>query len=279
MAIVSLLTEQADRGATVSEIGAALGQTPGTLVPVLASLAAGGFVVRQPSDRRYRLGPALIAPGQVAAGRFPALEPTRRAMEELAGQTGYPVFAFQRDGEHARLVETVWDLSHPAPWMRIGDALPIEPPLGSVFVAWAARDEIDHWLARGHPSKSTRAALEHRLTTARALGFVVELRPPLPLQPELSRLVRRGQQMRRAERIPRSITGVEGFLAERLDHRTTYEVSTVSVPVRTASGAVDLALNLVGFDEPVSGRELRRLGGVARAVAAGLVDRLAGDTA
>lgn len=271
MAIVNLLTEAAERGATLSEISRALGQTPGTLVHVLSSLAAGGFVVRRPEDRRYHVGPALIAPGAVAAGRFPALGATRQASQQLAEQLGYPVFAFQRDGDHARLVDTVWDLRRPAPWMRIGEVLPIAPPLGAVFVAWEDQALVDRWLDRGGPTGPTRDALVRRLAAARALGFVVELRPPLPLLHELSRLVRRGQQMRRVERIPRSTSGVEDYLAERVDGRTRYEVSTLSVPVISHDGQVATALNLVGFAEPITGRELRRLGGLARTAA----DRLA----
>ncbi len=275
IAIVNVLTERAETGATLSELSVALGQTPGTLVHVLAALAAGGFVVRQPNDRRYHLGPALIAPGQVAAGRFPALGETRAMISELSRDLGYPVFAFARDGDHARLIESVWDLRRPAPWMRIGDVLPIEPPIGSVFVAWSRPEQVDEWLERGQPSATSRAALLRRLDAARALGFVVELRPPLPLLDQLSRLLGRGQQLRRAERVGRSIVGVEDYLPEAIDRRAIYEVSTVSVPVIDADGEVALGINLVGFDEPVAGSELRRLGGLVRAAADRLAEHLA----
>jgi len=274
MAIVNLLTEQAEVGATLSEIADAIGQTPGTLVHVLAALTSGGFLIRRPDDRRYHLGPALVAPGIVAATRFPPLDASRAAIGELARELGYAVFVFSRDGDHARLVDTAWDLRRPTPFMRLGDVLPIEPPLGAVFVAWAPPEEIARWLDRKEQAGPTRDALEQRLAAARRLGYVVELRPPLPLQPELSRLVGRGQQMRRAERIPRSISGVEGFLADRIDRKADYEISTLSIPVMVGPGRVDLALSVVGFDEPISGRELCRLGGLARRAADRLATRL-----
>jgi DNA-binding IclR family transcriptional regulator len=220
-------------------------------------------VVRHPADRRYHLGPGLIAPGRVAAERFPSGAPIRQAMERLARAVGYPVFAFRREGDHARLVETVWDLRRPAPAMRIGDLLPIEPPLGSVFVAWDGPAAEERWLAR----TPARDALRARLDEVRRLGFVVELRPPLPLVQELARFVARGQNLRRAERIRASVTGIEGYLVERLAAEAPYEVATVSAPVPGPAGTVDLALNLLGFADATVGAELLDLGRRARAAA------------
>ena len=264
-AIVRLLTEAAGRGATISELAAGLGQTPGTLVPVLASMTDGGFVVRHPSDRRYHLGPALIEPGRVAGERFPGLSAVRRVMTELVGETGFPVFAFQRERDHARLVDAVLELAHPAPWMRVGDVLPIEPPLGSVFVAWSGRAAIERWLAR--VPAEVGDTLRARMAASVERGFVVELRPPMPLVPQLTRLVGRGQQMRRAERLAGPALGIEAFLVHDLAARSSYEVSTLCVPVRRPGRSdVAMSLNLVGFDQPITGARLRRLG--VQAVAA-----------
>ncbi len=274
MAVVALLTERGDDGATLSEIADALGQSRATFVHVLAAMAAGGFVVRRPVDRRYHLGPALIAPGQVAAGRFPALGETRVAIEELSRTLGYAVFVFGRDGDHARLVDAVWDLRRPSPALRIGDLLPIEPPLGSVFVAWNGDEEIERWLGRGPSSVLTREALVRRLDASRAQGYVIELRPPQQLLHELVRLVGRGQQMRRAERISPAADGVEHYLAERIDARSTYEVSTISVPVVGADGFARMAINLFGFDGAISGGEIAQLGCATRAAADRLAERL-----
>jgi DNA-binding IclR family transcriptional regulator len=271
--IVNLLTEQDDRGASLTEIARHVGQTPAACVHVLAALVAAGFVVRQPSDRRYHLGPGLIAPGQVAAGRFPSRDATRAAIEDLARATGYPVFAFRREAGHARLVDLVWDLRRPAPAMRIGDLLPIEPPLGSVFVAWNGPDAVERWLRSSPPA--ARAGLAARVEAARRLGFVVELRPPLPLVQELARLVARGQNLRRAERVPASLPGIEAYLAEGLRPEARYEVSTISIPVPGPAGTVDLAKNLLGFADSTPGRELLDLGARARAAA----DRRGADLA
>jgi DNA-binding IclR family transcriptional regulator len=259
---VDLLTERDERGATLTEIARHVGQTPAACVHVLAALVTTGFVVRQPSDRRYHLGPGLIEPGRVAARRFPSRDVTRAAIEDLTRATGYPVFAFRREAGHARLVDVVWELRRPAPAMRIGDLLPIEPPLGSVFVAWSGPEALEQWL-RGSPSTS-RDRLRARVDLARRLGFVVELRPPLPLVQELARLVARGQDLRRAERVRASLPGIEDYLLDAVEPAAAYEVTTISVPVRGPSGTVDLALNLLGFADSTPGDELLALGAQAR---------------
>jgi DNA-binding IclR family transcriptional regulator len=279
--IVNLLTEHQEQGATLTEIARHVGQTPAACVHVLAALVAGGFVVRQPSDRRYHLGPGLIEAGRVAARRFPSRDATRAAIEDLARATGYPVFAFRREEGHARLVDVMWELRRPAPAMRIGDLLPIEPPLGSVFVAWSGDDAVERWLA-GAPPRA-RERLRARVEHARRRGFVVELRPPLPLVRELARLLARGQDLRRADRVRASLPGIEDYLPDAVRPDADYAVSTISVPVPVpvavpgpgSAGPVDHALNLLGFGDVTSGRELLQLGELARDRAERLGARLA----
>jgi DNA-binding IclR family transcriptional regulator len=271
--IVNLLTEREERGASLTEIARDVGQTPAACVHVLAALVEAGFVVRQPADRRYHLGPALIEPGRAAARGFPSRDATRAAIEGLARETGYPVLAFRREAGHARLVDVVWDLRRPAPAMRIGDLLPIQPPLGTVFVAWNGPAALEEWL-RGSPADTAdrlRAGIEH----ARRIGFVLELRPPLPLVQELARLLARGQDLRRAERVRASLSGIEDYLADAVRPGATYEVSTISVPVRGPTGTVDLALNLLGFADSTPGRVVLELGARTTAAADALAAELA----
>ena len=70
------------------------------------------------------------------------------------------------------------------------------------------------------------------------------------------------------------MSGTEAYLAEAIDVRATYAVSTVSVPVIRRDGAVSTSLNLFGFAEAISGRELDRLSRAARAAADQLAARL-----
>jgi DNA-binding IclR family transcriptional regulator len=267
VSIVNLLTERAEQGATLTEVARHVGQTPAACVHVLAALVSAGFVVRHPEDRRYRLGPALVAPGRVAASRFPALDATRTAMVELSRTVGLPVLAFRRDGSYARLVEIVFELHRPAPSIRIGDVLPIEAPLGAIFVAWAGERAIERWLTGWSHDSSARAALRARLDRAREQGFTVELRPPLPFVHELARLLARGQDLRRAERLRTEAPDVGLFLVDHIRPAARYDVASLGVPVFRRDGGVDLALSVMGFSGAHTGRELLSIAERAKACA------------
>ena len=173
VAIVNLLSGRPD-GLTLTELAADLGESQSTMVHVLAALTSAGYLVREQSDRRYHLGPALVEPGRVAADRYPGLAIARRHMSRLSQEFESPCYAFVRDRRWARLVHYTWDPHHPVPPMKIGELIPLVPPLGAVFVAWAPAAQIDEWLA-ADPSLSDgrgRAAADvaRRDAPARLLG-------------------------------------------------------------------------------------------------------------
>lgn len=176
VAIINLLAGRTG-GVTLTEAADELGESSSTMVHVLAALTSAGYLVREQSDRRYHLGPALVEPGRVAADRYPGLAIARRHMDRLSKEFESPCYAFVRDRRWARLVHYTWDPHRPVPPMRIGELIPLVPPLGAVFVAWAPAAQVDEWLD-ADPSLSDDAVAELRtsLVRMRRLGFSVEAR-------------------------------------------------------------------------------------------------------
>jgi DNA-binding IclR family transcriptional regulator len=248
VAVLNLLGHE-DGGLTASDIARRVGANRASCVHMLAALEASGFVARGAVDRRYRLGPALVGLGAAAARAFPGLETARRELDELTRTTGYPSFAFTREGEHARLLAFTWDLRRAAPAMRTGDTILLAPPLGSVFYAWAAADDVDEWIARGDGDGD---ALRATLDAVRRLGFVVELLPD-----QLVQATSTGAPI-----------DVHGFVARELHDTERYTLSALSVPVFAVDGTVALALNLAGFTEPLDGRTVRGLAAALQTAAA-----------
>lgn len=261
--MIELLTLQGDRGATLTELAKHVGQTPSALVHVLATLTDAGFVTRRPSDRRYHVGPALISPGDVARSRAPHLGRTRDVVSRLAERTGHCILAFQREGDHARLVEAGWDAAGVAPWMRIGDVLPIAPPLGASFIAWNGEAEIKKWLARV-PNARTKDALRRRVVLAQQRGFVVELRPHVQLADELLRLKARGQNVRSAEGLSGAMAGLEQYIAEEIRPSVRYPLAAIAAPV-CEPGGVKLTIGVASFDTLLTGRQVLSFGRLVRA--------------
>src|SRR4051812_29754163 len=201
------------------------------MVHVLAALTSAGYLVREQSDRRYHLGPALVEPGRVAADRYPGLAIARRHMRRLSEEFASPCYAFVRDRRWARLVHYTWDPHHPVPPMKIGELIPLVPPLGAVFVAWASDAQLDEWLA-ADPSLSEDAIAQLRASLAqvRRLGFAVEARRDDALDDVvLDRLQQAPSPIRDLEL--RRMLSAEGHLVTAIDPKAGYRATAIRAPV------------------------------------------------
>jgi DNA-binding IclR family transcriptional regulator len=267
VAVLNLLAESADSGATLSEIARRLDINRATCVHMLAALEGAGYLVRDPVDRRYHLGPALVGPGVVAARRYPALGAAREEMNQLTRTLARACFAFVRDGNHARLAHYTWDLRRPAPALRVGDLVPLTPPLGAVFIAWAESAEVDDWLARAPSTTRDDGQLRTALSAVRELGYVVELQPGPALLQELVRIVQQQPDGPAVDRPRGAVSGLHEFIAGTIVDDRQYAISSISVPVFDGDGRVSLALNLVGSDESLTGVAVRRLAAAVVAAA------------
>lgn len=265
-----LSTEQS--GATMTEIARRLDINQASCVHMLAALTAAGFLFREPVDRRYHLGPALVLPGRVAADRYPELATAREEMDALSRAFARPCFAFAREGDHARLVHYTWDASGPSPGIRLGDTVPMVPPLGAMFFAWQPRAAIDHWLGLDPTMQPTRAAsYRQQLVVLRRRGYVVEAQPqPRSSAPEhLSRTFDDRPSPQRDGQLYRLLVdhGENEHVLTEIEPTEDYRIHAIGAPVFDAAGSVELSFTMIGFVEPVRGKEILRIGAAVRAAA------------
>jgi DNA-binding IclR family transcriptional regulator len=275
VAIVNLLSGRPE-GLTLTELAEELGESQSTMVHVLAALTSAGYLVREQSDRRYHLGPALVEPGRVAADRYPGLAIARHHMSRLSQDFESPCYAFVRDRRWARLVHYTWDPRHPVPPMKIGELIPLVPPLGAVFMAWAPAVQIDEWLA-ADPSLSDDAGAQLRTSLARMrrLGFSVEARREEGLgEGILDRLQQAPSPARDLEL--RRMLSAEGHLVTTIDPRASYCATGIGAPVFGPSGTVELSITVSPLDQTLSGRELTVIGRAVSAAAGCVTGELGG---
>jgi DNA-binding IclR family transcriptional regulator len=233
---------------------------------MLAALTRAGYLVRDPRDRRYRLGPALIRPGEIAARQFPGLESARAEMDELTRTLGLACLAFAPLDGHARLVASTWDPRRPAPSLSVGDLLPTSPPLGSVFVAWAGETEIAGWLQKSSQALVAVDTYRGLLADIRARGYVVEFRTPPSFLREMEQLDHSPSMREAVARLLETGEQSEIILPE-LDRASGYRVGSISTPVFDRDGKVCLALDVADFPDLMKGAEIERIAKVTRASA------------
>ena len=157
-----------------------------------------GYVTRDPSTLAYSLGPALVVAGRRrprAAARHRRGR-VRRSSAPSPRELGLETVVSARTVGRDHLRRPRRRPRPHGPQLREGERVPLVPPLGGVFMAWAPPDDVEAWLARG-PGDDRRA------------------RPPVPRRPRGRpgprlrgrRRLRHPAHLRRARLRPRRAAG------------------------------------------------------------------------
>lgn len=259
--LLNFMAATPTRGYSLTELVRHLDLNPASCHALLGAMTRDGYLVRQPRGRTYRLGPALIAIGQGALRCNPLVAAARARMERLHADLGLDVLLTTRVGDQLIALASAGDGRHPG--LRVGQRVPLIPPLGTPFLAWAAEPEVAAWLARAGSGTETDR-LRRSLRAVRDRGFAVTLRSDRqgaagmavlgwaeePFAPERQRLAidligRMGEDYLMIEAQPDSL----------------HNVGLISAPVFDGEGAVLCTLSLFGFDRPLSLSRVAALGG------------------
>jgi DNA-binding IclR family transcriptional regulator len=230
---------------------------------VLATLTATGYVVRHDQRKTYELGPALVAVGEVALKQHRAVEMAREELPAMADGfqleslvsivTGTDMLILARSGRQGALEQLP----------RVGERLRHAPPIGMLWVAWAGDEALKRWLDSYGPAlgPDERAALDRLVNATRLRGYEIVLeavtrRPFGSLLAAAARSSRDGLPIEAVRQLIQAFPRETSDLLT-IDPAATYEVSMIAAPVFDSKGRVALSLQLLGFDRPLTGQELR----------------------
>lgn len=161
VAVLNHLAASPNEQFTLSELARTLELNKATAHALLATLADEQYVLRDPDSLAYSLGPALIAVGTAARATYPAARLAEAPMERLSEDLDLSCIASQAlirgDGDDEIVILAAAGSRRPfGVNIQPGQRMPLVPPLGSVFVAWAGDEEIDRWLANLGPKATAR---------------------------------------------------------------------------------------------------------------------------
>jgi DNA-binding IclR family transcriptional regulator len=151
---MALLAERPDDALSLAELSRRLGVSKSTGHAILASLAAAGWVLRDPTRKTYRLGPTMVALGRQAAESFPALDFARSALVELSSEFAATCAALGVGDDAVTVLDPDTIGSHD---VRMRMDLP-----GGAGRLYAEADGIDHVLVNGAPIVRDGALTEAR---------------------------------------------------------------------------------------------------------------------
>lgn len=178
--ILDFLTTHPGRGFTLSEMARRLQIHKSTAHGILTTLTDRALVQRNPSTFEYRLGPALVPMGTVAAQAFPALRHAKREATQLAAEHDADCVIAMVTGEEILIVGRA-GVGGPLSVAYIeGQRHPLVPPLGSVLLAWEPPAAVEAWLDRlDDPlSEHERDYYRNAVSSARRRGHTIEMRAP-----------------------------------------------------------------------------------------------------
>jgi len=266
VATMALLAERPDAALSLAELTRRLGVNKSTGHAILTSLAAAGWVLRDPTSKTYRLGPAVVALGRQASASFPALDFARPALVELSRAFAATCAALGVGDDAVTVLDQVADPRAAAGGFqggafRVGATFPLRPPLGAAVVAWAPPAVRDDWL--GHVPPDTRAHYAGALAATHDRGFAVEIAAtPVARVRELADMLADDDTSARAalDRLADELATHEEFLALELEPDRRYAVNVVNAPVFDHTGHVTLVLSLTGFAQALLGTEVTAVG-------------------
>ncbi len=193
--------------------------------------------------------------------RYPAYTASRPEIARLSVESGLSIAAIVRDGDDLVILDVVGDTTPSHLALRIGMRVPLEPPIGTIFKAWGARDEIDRWvklLVQQYGGDRDRhlAAIAALRTRGYSLGGEHDL--DLELATALQRVNQQDGDVRALE--------VALIIADKLRNsrhskqpNADEPVNSIIGPVFGPAGDVVLTLNAYGPLGSVRRRDLDRL--------------------
>jgi DNA-binding IclR family transcriptional regulator len=288
IAVIELLTAHPGADFTLAELARRLGVSKPTCYPMLAALTRSGWLLRHPTRKTYRLGPALVPAGRAAAAGAPVVELARPRMAELAETCGLACVCLAPSADALVVVDVVGSAaSSGKPFgLRLGDRVPPRPPLGAVLVAWEDDDAIDAWLRRASSNAPEERLARYTgdLAAVRERGYAVELRAPIQ-----ERVALLADELRTAVRDRRATAHIhdlldqavseladEDVLLTDIDAERSYLPSSINAPVFDVDGSVALVVCLVDAPAPLPGPAIVAIGERVREVTTELTRSLRG---
>ena len=237
--VLDLLGESRD-GLGVREVARRLEVHPSTSSRLLATLAAGGMVERDPATARYRIGSRVVGLAAAAVDRLPVVSQARPELELLSAVTAETVNLAIRDGRHVVYVDQV------------------TPAQTVVMASWVGRRSPAHASSSGKVLLAFGSA--DPATAVRALGRLERLTDRTVTDP-----IRLAETLRQARR--QGYAASAGELEDGL--------VTIAAPV-LVDGVATAAISVSGPAYRLPSREVPHLARSVMDAAARAAHRMAG---
>ena len=164
-----------------AELGRMLNANRSTIFHILRTLQSYGFLQRDETTKKFKLGYALVELGQRVLRSMDLRSLAKPVMQELMDETGEMVVLSVPDRDSALVVELVESRGSVRTTISVGTRLPASATAdGKVLLAWRPEEDLEAILRRRAPRRFTEAsitdmdALRQELGTVRKRGYALD---------------------------------------------------------------------------------------------------------
>lgn len=168
---------------------------------------------------------------------------------------------------------------------RLGARIPLMPPIGEVYVAFAPQEVQDHWCAKAPKDDEVQARYRRRLERIRRDGYaVVQVGAVGAVQ--YARLhealdeYASGQLTPSRERAVRAVISEMAHFFEPIDicEDTHYDLGSIVVPVLSPDGSCSMVMRMSQLPQDAPGETVRQWVASLQGAAAQVTDALRGES-
>jgi DNA-binding IclR family transcriptional regulator len=260
VALLDVLIAHPDQRFALSELARRAGVSLGSAHAVLAELEEAGYVRRQPATKVYALGPALAVAGAIALRQQPTLAAAIDELPALARALSSEALVTAPTTDEIVFVARAGRASPRSPNVREGERVPLVPPLGAVFMAWATPEEVAGWLARAPSVDAARA--QAALSLARSRGYSIG--SASETQRAFGATVFSLADAARSQAVRADLDALLSRLAEddyplaSIDAGASYDIGMIAAPVFDGDRRVVAAIAATGFARAFDAGEVVR---------------------
>ena len=266
--VLNFMASRPRESFTLSELSRQLDISTASGHAVLQALTAANYLVRDPVRKRYRLGPTLIALGHSALESHPAIDRARDEVRHLADSLQLECLAGIVCDDEVMILARAGRPRKFEFLPRVAQRLPLIPPFGVALCAWADEPTKKKWLDRLGPiPEKEEARIAQAIEGIRARGYDVGLETPTRKQIG-DLLARRAHEADPKEWKPmladlfKTLAHEENQIVGPIDPHREYLVNNIMAPVVNIHGEVQVCLTVLGFDAPLTGEEIQKIGDV-----------------
>lgn len=265
LAILDLLMANPHESIGLTEMTRRLNLNKATCHAILSTMAKYGFLTQDSKNKSYRLGPSIVAAGNAAFAQFPVLEFARPELEKIVAELSVGCAAIGRTQSHIVLLSLLGSTDPFASPLHHGLRLPNAAPIGAAFIAWSPAPQLEQWIQKAHDSLGGyNEKLDQRLRVGvigvRARGYEVALKTKAEqdLMENLKHIHKTWNldALDEYTQIYQKQLCEETYYLDRIDAKTRYPVSIISVPVFGFSQEPELVFSVGSFTSDLTGKEI-----------------------